>query len=64
VWAAAAAIGLSLFNLLAVLFLAWGLTRHAPPPPAASRGHQAPAAGSEPEAGPVGPTELGEPPEI
>ena len=63
--AAAAAIGLSLFNLLAVVFLAWRLTRHAPPtPPAASRGREAPALVGEPEPGPVGPTELGEPPEI
>jgi len=61
VLASGAAIVLSLFNLLAVAFLAWRLTRHTPPAPhTASR---APVA-SEPEAGPVGPTELGEPPGI
>jgi hypothetical protein len=65
VLASAAAIVLSLFNLLAVVFLAWRLTRHAPPAPrSGSRGQAAPVAAGEPEPGPVGPTELGEPPEL
>jgi hypothetical protein len=63
VLASAVAIGLSLFNLLAVAFLAWRLTRE-PAPQAASQRHTSPAAGGEPEPGPVGPTELGEPPEL
>jgi hypothetical protein len=65
VLASAVAISLSILNLLALALLAWRLTHQ---PRSLAQGvssRQMPTAGeSEPEQGPVGPTELGEPPEL